>query len=159
MGFQDYEVFNLSLLAKQCWRIILFYHVWWLIVSGKNAFPMEGYKLLNLDMRHRIGNGFSTSIDSNKWIPSFNWFTPSYFTSDEDRVRHLFLYYEAEAILQIPLNPSWPEDKLIWNFISNGIYTVKSGYKISMDFGEAVGLDSGTLKQIIFLYGIVFIHL
>ncbi|KAI5658537.1 hypothetical protein M9H77_27330 [Catharanthus roseus] len=97
MGFQDFKVFNLSLLAKRCWRVIL-------------------------------------SPSYVVWIPSLNEFTPSYFTSEEDRVRHLFLHYEAEAILQIPFNLSWPEDKLIQNFTMNGIYNVKSGYKIGIDF-------------------------
>lgn len=35
---------------------------------------------------------------------------------------------------KIPLNPSWPKDKIIWSFTSNGVYTIKSGYKIGMNF-------------------------
>lgn len=46
----------------------------------------------------------------------------------------LFLPHEVDAILQIPLNPAWPEDKLIWNYTSNAIYTVKSGYRVDVDF-------------------------
>lgn len=36
--------------------------------------------------------------------------------SREDRVRHLFLHHETEAILEFPLNLGWLEDKLVWNF-------------------------------------------
>lgn len=46
----------------------------------------------------------------------------------------LFLHHKAKAILRIPLNPSWPEDQLIWNFTHNGFYMVKSGYRIGMKF-------------------------
>lgn len=46
----------------------------------------------------------------------------------EDRVKHLFLHHEVEAILRIPLNlawPAWPEDKFIWHFSSNCIHMVE----------------------------------
>lgn len=47
---------------------------------------------------------------------------------------HIFIPNEAEVILHILFNPTWPEDKLIWNCTLNGIYTVKSRYKVGMDF-------------------------
>ncbi|KAI5662891.1 hypothetical protein M9H77_22214 [Catharanthus roseus] len=78
------------------------------------------------------GNGFSTKILHNKWIPFLIGFSLSpYFLSRRsernvidlidfnqccwrnDKVRHLFLNHEAKAILQILLNPAWPSDKLI----------------------------------------------
>lgn len=31
-------------------------------------------------------------------------------------------------------NPIWSEDKLIWNFTTNDIYTVKTSYKVGTDF-------------------------
>lgn len=31
----------------------------------------------------------------------------------------LFLHHEAEVILQTPIIPLWPEDKLIWKFSSS----------------------------------------
>lgn len=54
----------------------------------------------------------------------------------DDRVRHIFLQHEADTIVLIPLNPTWPEDKLVWSFTLTGIYTVKSAYQIGMVFSE-----------------------
>lgn len=84
----------------------------------------------------------------NWWIPSLHGHVPSslfLFRGNEshvaeliefnkscwreDRIRHLFLNHEVEAILQIPLNSAWPDDKIIWHHIPNDIYTVKYGYK------------------------------
>uniref|UniRef100_A0A5B7B467 Reverse transcriptase zinc-binding domain-containing protein n=1 Tax=Davidia involucrata TaxID=16924 RepID=A0A5B7B467_DAVIN len=41
---------------------------------------------------------------------------------------------EANVILQIPLGRQHYEDKLIWNFNSCGIYSVKSGYLLARSF-------------------------
>lgn len=57
--------------------------------------------------------------------------------------RSLFLHHEVDVILQIPLNPFWPEDKIIWSFTSNGAYTVKSVYKIGMTFIKNVSPTEG----------------
>lgn len=51
-----------------------------------------------------------------------------------DRACHLFLHYEIEVILHIPLNPVWPSDKLIWRFITNEIYKVKSRYRTGINY-------------------------
>lgn len=69
----------------------------------------------------------------------FNW--------REVRVRHIFLHHEAEVILQIPLNLAWPADKLILSYTSNGIYIVKSGYKVGIDFIKDSTLTEGTLDM------------
>lgn len=51
---------------------------------------------------------------------------------ERDKIRHLFLHYETNAILQIVLIPAFLEDKFLWHFTKNGIYTVKSGYKVGL---------------------------
>lgn len=51
----------------------------------------------------------------------------------EDLVCHLFLHHN-KAILQIPLNLAWSEDKLVWNFNKNRIFIFKSSYKVGMDY-------------------------
>lgn len=43
-------------------------------------------------------------------------------------VRENFLHPDAEAILNIPLNPSGGEDSLAWALEKSGNYTVKSAY-------------------------------
>ena len=40
-----------------------------------------------------------------------------------------FAPLEADLILKISLSPTNVEDKLIWPHVSNGVYTVKSGYR------------------------------
>jgi hypothetical protein len=46
-------------------------------------------------------------------------------------VRSLFHPLIASKILDIPLSMQPRRDKLLWHFNSNGIYSVKSGYKIA----------------------------
>ena len=49
---------------------------------------------------------------------------------DRDVVASFFAPLEADLILKIPLSPTNVEDKLIWPHVSNGVYTVKSGYRL-----------------------------
>ena len=46
-----------------------------------------------------------------------------------DFVLSSFPFEIAEAILQIPLSFSHTEDKIVWHHETNGLYTVKSGYR------------------------------
>lgn len=112
----------------------------------------EGRNLLFLGLRHHISNGLSTSIFEDIWIPTLKSSLLHLSTSQgiqneisdlidynqcfwmKDKVRSLFLHHEPEAILNIPFNIAWLEDNLIQNFTQNGIYTVKSRYKIGMEF-------------------------
>lgn len=45
----------------------------------------------------------------------------------------MFLPHEAEIILGLPLSNSLPDDKLIWNPSSNGIFSIRSAYKLTME--------------------------
>ncbi|KAI5678577.1 hypothetical protein M9H77_09527 [Catharanthus roseus] len=113
---------------------------------------LEGRNFLSLSLRHRISNGLSTNISHDKWIPALKKLTLSPYHSSrgpermvsklidynqccwrEDKIQFLFLHHEAEAILNIPLNPAWPEDQLL-----------KSGYKIGMEFMNNNASGQGT---------------
>ncbi|KAL0003155.1 hypothetical protein SO802_016936 [Lithocarpus litseifolius] len=48
---------------------------------------------------------------------------------DRDIVAGLFAPLEADLILKIPLSPTNVEEKLIWPYVPNGVYSVKSGYR------------------------------
>ena len=50
----------------------------------------------------------------------------------------LFLPFEAEAILNIPLSFNLPEDKLIWVGNKKGDFTLKSAYYIALGLVDAV---------------------
>ena len=47
-------------------------------------------------------------------------------------VRELFINFEAENILSIPLSICLPRDKLVWAATPNDFFTVKSAYWIAM---------------------------
>ena len=60
-----------------------------------------------------------------------------------DLVRELFVNFEAENILSIPLSICLPRDKLVWAATPNGFFTVKSAHWIAM---AAAGTEQeGTL--------------
>ena len=46
-------------------------------------------------------------------------------------VKALFLPFEVETILKIPLSQNFPEDKLIWIGNKRGVFIVKSVYFIA----------------------------
>ena len=67
-------------------------------------------------------------------------------------VRTLFLPFEADTILKIPLSQSLPVDSLIWIGNKRGVFIVKSAYfiaaklQIDKDLGKS---SSGDLNSII----------
>ena len=66
-------------------------------------------------------------------------------------VRALFLPFEADTILKIPLSQNLPKDTLIWIGNKRGVFTVKSAYFIATklqvykDMGESSSEDSNAL--------------
>ncbi|KAL2903860.1 hypothetical protein RDABS01_002570 [Bienertia sinuspersici] len=48
---------------------------------------------------------------------------------DEEKVRRIFLDFEAEQILAMPLSEHPSSDALVWHYDSDGEYSAKSGYK------------------------------
>lgn len=47
-------------------------------------------------------------------------------------LREVFLPYEVEIILSIPLSPQMPEDSKVWAWSKNGLFTVRSAYRVSL---------------------------
>ena len=50
---------------------------------------------------------------------------------NKNLVRDMFLPFESEAILSIPISLSFPEDSLLWAWTQNWRFTVSSGYKMA----------------------------
>lgn len=46
-------------------------------------------------------------------------------------IRRTFIPHEAEAILSIPISPMNPSDSQVWAKSPNGIFTVKSAYRVA----------------------------
>lgn len=90
MGFRDFKAFNLALLAKQCWRLVINPSSFWARVLKGLYFPrdnfmntkkgpraswfwnilLKGRDVLLAGMRWQVGNGKSINFWSDKWIPS-----------------------------------------------------------------------------------------
>jgi hypothetical protein len=99
----------------------------------------------------RVGDGHSIKIWGDKWLPnigSLNFSSESDFLCDA-KVSNLidvsikgwncylidsyFSAYVAKMIKSIPLCTSLPPDKIIWNGISNGLFSVRSAYHLGLD--------------------------
>lgn len=50
------------------------------------------------------------------------------------RVRSIFLPHEVKAVLRIPINPVNLRDSQVWAKTANGIFSVKSAYKVSIKY-------------------------
>jgi len=48
-------------------------------------------------------------------------------------INNIFFVTEAKIIKGIPICPSLPPNKIIWNGTSSGIFSVKSAYHLGMD--------------------------
>jgi hypothetical protein len=98
-------------------------------------------------MIRRIGDGMDTCIWTDEWLPrdsSRKPYTPrggSLLTRvhelidpasgwwDEELVRATFWHEDAEVILSVPVHEGM-DDMLVWHYNRNGIFSVKSAYKV-----------------------------
>ena len=49
-----------------------------------------------------------------------------------DTLKSIFLPFEVETILNIPLSHNLPEDKIIWVGNNKGVFSVKSAYYVAL---------------------------
>lgn len=120
-------------------------HVSWIWLS-----LLQGRNLLTKGLRWQVQNGASIDFWEGKWIPSTSNFkinTPkppnpvTELVSDVidhqrgkwkvEQLEKEVSPVELETILKIPLPVFQRNDKLIWHFSNNGIYSVKSGYRLA----------------------------
>ena len=66
----------------------------------------------------------------------------------EGLIRELFLEGDADKILGIPLCGSWPRDKLIWHYTSNGCFMIKSAYHLRLSQLSSQGSSSNPQTEI-----------
>ncbi|KAJ9134910.1 hypothetical protein P3X46_032151 [Hevea brasiliensis] len=168
MGFKDLEKFNLSCLAEQSWRLITDPNSLWSRIIKGLYFPnssfrnashgrrsswiwqglLAGREVLRHGVRVNIGDGSSTLIWSDPWIPCHNFKVtrpsqcPPHINIVSDLMHQdslawnvglvcqLFNPSTAKTILSIPIAPRGNEDYLVWHYENSGRYTVRSGYKV-----------------------------
>jgi len=102
--------------------------------------------------RWLLGDGRSLNIWEDRWLPRPRTFKPvtprneryanwrvgdlidhDNVTWRESLVRDIFLPYDAECILSIPLCGSWPADNLIWHYSTHGLFSVRSAYHMLVE--------------------------
>ena len=117
-------------------------YTWRSLLAGRNV--------LEKGLRWSIGSGQSVRIWDDKWLPSPNSFKvvsprPQEINGtmvesllnrvaggwNKNMVRDMFLPFESETILSIPISLSFPEDSLLWAWTQNGRFSVSSGYKVA----------------------------
>jgi hypothetical protein len=84
LGFRDTKLFNIAMLGKQGWRLMVnpeslcarvlkgkYYHSkdFMTATKKKNACSLEGRKVLRMGCIKCIGDGQSTNIWKDQWIP------------------------------------------------------------------------------------------
>ena len=188
LNFKDLSKFNEAMLAKQVWRLIHdkespFYRVFKVkffpsgdifsaqLKSGSYAWHsiLGAWKVVAIGARWRIGNGLTTRVYSNSWLPSggLGRITSPLSEIPADAIvadllevesgwwnRALidrnFLPFEAQKIKSIPICTTPQEDILIWPKTRDGNYSIKSGYQLlrELEINELASLsDSGENKK------------
>ena len=113
---------------------------------------MVAQHLVKKGIMWNVGNGDSIRVWGDKWLPSPSTFritSPRQFLQAETGVSELishdvaawktqilnaiFLPHGEELIKSIPLSSCLPEDTIVWAAIPNGLFTVRSAYKLAMD--------------------------
>ncbi|GJV89910.1 putative RNA-directed DNA polymerase [Tanacetum coccineum] len=139
LGFRDLRSFNLALLAKQGWRLLinpnsfrarvlkgLYYPNGHFLTARKGYRPswlwqsiLHGRDLLLQGVRWQVASGENISFWTQKWVPY-----------EED----FYIRHPRDFISRIPISSTWTQDKLIGHYDSKGVYTVRSGYRQALNW-------------------------
>lgn len=168
LGFKDLDKFNKALIAKQAWRILtnpssllarlckgVYYpHTDYLRATTRNYASygwrslQEGKSLLHHCLRVRLGNGESTRIWEDPWLPTLPPRPANGPALDRNmKVADLWLPNKREwnpVVFEGVLNPEDQayakelylsqyivKDTYEWAYTSNAKYTVRSGYWVA----------------------------
>lgn len=174
LDFRDLEIFNQALLGKKVWRILQAPTCLMACILKGRYFPdcsilsatpkthssyawksiLFGKELVVKGMRMVVGNGTTTKMWTDPWIPDHPPRPPRSLNEDlsevtvnsfmnADRRSWNIMKLEAEVvpedidkILSIKLCSTAELDLLGWSYNEDGIYTVKSGYWLSTHLPE-----------------------
>lgn len=164
LGLHHFYVFNLALLAKQAWRIMINPQSLLARVLKAKYFPYASFleapigtnasrDVIKWGARWQIDNGSNVRIWGDPWIdlPSFfRIFTPKptdwslEFMGElidwdcgalkRDILDSLFSEEEIYLIHSIPISIRDPLDRLIWLYDPKGCFLVKSAYHVAREW-------------------------
>ena len=121
---------------------------------------LKGREVIMRGLRWRIGDGSAVQVYQDNWLPTSEYGRFSSPISDnnpdtlvaslidqdlcswrEVEIDRLFLPREASIIKAIPLSFSSRRDKIFWPSNHDGVYTVKSRYKLLMEMENVSEID------------------
>ena len=96
---------------------------WWNIkVWEDNWVPSSStHKIISLRGSFPLNSRVSDLIDAKQKCWNLNL------------LNRVFLHFEAEQIASIPLSIRLPDDKQVWATTSNGLFSVRSAYKLALE--------------------------
>ncbi|XP_074308855.1 uncharacterized protein LOC141643553 [Silene latifolia] len=186
LGLRDFRLFNNALLGKQGWRLMMEdTSLMARVIKGK-YFADRGFleaelgsnpsftwrsiweskDVILLGARRRIGDGWSTKVWMDPWIPNTQsrrvlsprngsdmslkvaqLMNDDYNGWNEELIGALFLPFEQERIRAIQLSDIKPIDDWCWDHTKDGQYSVRTAYHLLMGRGgEAEQSDYGRSK-------------
>ncbi|XP_050232989.1 uncharacterized protein LOC126681491 [Mercurialis annua] len=112
IGFKRMAELNLSLAAKQSWKLLNDTDSLWATTLKEN------FKL-----HHPTTRPENINLVADLTLPnSSSW--------NLDLIQETFSEEESKLILSIPIGHMNAADSLIWHYTNSGIYSAKSGYKL-----------------------------
>ena len=132
--------------------------------------------------RWQVGNGHSIMIWKDKWVPSpltYKVESPVSSLLEDSRVatlinevdgtwknelvQQVFLPHEADLICSIVLSANLTVDKQVWALMHNGIFSVRSAYKLAMEMSSTAPVggvsDGSQLRRFWKYYGATILRI